>query len=602
MRTVIYFFWVSIMVILLGLASLSAQDITSYELVDNETVGLTVAPFEKWGMSVSDIDRNGYPDIFCNRWKSPGYSRIYANQDGHFTDITSQSPIEQIEAEGEDTYTRTALWVDFDNDGDRDLSMSSDVSIRLLRNDNNTFTDISEQVGFVGQIPSGFIANWEFTIGSWADYDLDGDLDCVVGQVNNENLYLFRNDDGFFTNVASQAGLDSTVMAGSRYLSFFDFDLDGDPDLYSRFHFFRNDNGVFTDITDEMGIGPLSDVMVREFLDYDNDGDFDYFKGVGDAGASATNEAWENRDGVYVNVSDDVGLTLSRDRYRSMSIGDFDNDGDKDIFLQLNIDPSLDYLLVNDETSPGVHAFANIAEFVGITKTGDRKGSVFFDYDADGFLDIYLPSAEHNHILYHNLADNGANWIGFVLEGTMSNRDAVGSLITLYTGDKKQIYYTTCGNGWLRQDNPWVHFGIGFDTTVDSVVIKWPLGFKQTIVNLAINQYHNIKEPDLTFVDGGRKQSDVPGTFGLLQNYPNPFNPTTNISYNLTNDSDVQLHVLDITGKHVATIVREYQINGHHIFSWNGKNDRGLSVPSGVYFYELAAGNFRETKKMILLR
>jgi hypothetical protein len=593
-------FLTSILTVLIGVSFLSAQDITSFELVDNDAVGLTVAPFEKWGMAVSDIDRNGYPDIFCIRWKTPGFSRIYMNNDGIFQDITDQSPVKAIEAE--EPGTRTTLWVDYDNDGDRDLSMSTDLGIHLLRNDNNTFTDVSEEVGFVGQVPPGFIVSWVFSIGSWADYDLDGDLDCVVGQENNENLYLFRNDDGHFTNVASEAGLDATVMAGSRYLSFFDFDLDGDPDLYSRFHFFRNDDGVFTDITDEIGIGPLSDVMVREFFDYDNDGDFDYFKGVGDATAGATNEAWENRDGVYVNVSDDVGLTLSRDRYRSMSVGDFDNDADKDIFLQLNIDPSLDYLLVNDEVSPGVHAFANIAEFVGITKTGDRKGSVFFDYDADGFLDIYLPSAAHNHILYHNSADNGANWIGFVLEGTTSNRDAVGSLVTLYTGDKKQIYYTTCGNGWLRQDNPWVHFGIGFDTTIDSVVIRWPLGHKQVLSDVAINQYHEIQEPDITAIENKDGQISSPIYWRLEQNYPNPFNPTTKISYNLAKDADVHLDLYDITGKQVATLVDEYQTRGSHVLTWNGKDRLGNNVPSGVYFYKIVTVDFIESMKMILIR
>ena len=442
---------------ILGTRLVEAQELVAYEVIENESVGLTLTPFAKYGMAVADIDRNGYPDILCMRWSGPNYSRIFMNAEGIFQDISDQTPFEQIE--GEVDGTRTCLLVDYDNDGDKDISVSTDLGICLLRNDDNTFTDVSQEMGFTGYKPPGFISSWKFTIGDWADYDLDGDLDCVIGQENNEFVYLFRNDGNAFTNITG-VGLDSAVEAGSRHrLNWTDFDLDGDADLFASYNFFRNENGYFTEIVEELGFGGLADVVRREFFDYDNDGDLDFFKAVGNANAVGTNEMWENRDGVFVNVSEDVGLIISRDRYRGMSIGDFDNDGDEDIFLQLNIDPSLDVLLLNDEFEDGTRAFVDVAEFVGITKTGDRKGAVFFDYDRDGFLDIYLPSVSHNHILYHNLADNGANWVGFILEGTQSNRDAIGSIVTLYTGDKKQLRLKKCGNGFVRQDNPWIHFG-----------------------------------------------------------------------------------------------------------------------------------------------
>jgi hypothetical protein len=492
--------------------------------------------------------------------------------------------------------------VDYDNDGDRDLSISTNKSLHLLRNDNNTFTEVSEEVGFVGQIPPGFINEWNYAIGGWADYDLDGDLDCIVAQVNNDNLYLFRNDDGIFTNAATEAGLDSTILAESGRLTWLDIDLDGDPDLYGYHDVFRNDNGVFTDITAELGLENITDIGWREFFDYDTDGDFDYFKSVSSPTAVGTNEIWENQDGFFVDVTADVGLTLSRDRYRSMTIGDFDNDGDEDIFLQLNIDPSLDYLLVNDELAPGERAFEDIAEFIGITQTGDRKGSVFFDYDVDGFLDIYLPSAQHNHILYRNLGGNGANWIGFILEGTVSNRDAVGSLVTVYTGDKKQVRYTKCGNGFVRQDNPWVHFGVGFSTEIDSVVIKWPLGQKQSLTNIAINQYHEIKEPDNTSVKENIPDANKTKTFQLLQNYPNPFNPSTIIAFEIAQTTHVNLEIYDLTGKKIQTLVNSNQVAGHYKVEWNGRDYKNNMLPTGVYFYRLQINDFCKTKKMVLAK
>ena len=94
-----------------------------FELVNNSSVGLTPAPFSKWGMAISDIDRNGYPDILCTRWAAPGYSRIYTNSNGVFHDITDQSPLEAVESVEENT--TGVIWVDYDNDGDRDLSMTN---------------------------------------------------------------------------------------------------------------------------------------------------------------------------------------------------------------------------------------------------------------------------------------------------------------------------------------------------------------------------------------------------------------------------------------------------------------------------------------------
>jgi hypothetical protein len=587
---------------LLCVNGIFAQDIVPFEVVDNESVGLTVAPYSKWGMAVGDFNKDGYPDIFNIRWNGAGeYSRLYMNQAGTFLDISDQTPLPQLEGADDEGNTRTATFIDFDNDGDQDISFCTPKAIFLLRNDDNTFVDVSEEMGFVGYIPPGFIIEWHFSIGGWADYDLDGDLDCIIGQVNNDNLYLFRNDGDQFTNVATEAGLDGTVLAQSSRLTWLDFDLDGDPDIYSQYNFFRNDDGVFTDVTEEMGLGGLENSSYREMFDYDNDGDFDFFKVVGSATDAATNEMWENRDGVFVNVTADVGLAINRDRYRSMTVGDFDNDGDQDIFVQLNIDPSLDVLLVNDYIGPGERAFADVAEFIGITKTGDRKGSAFLDYNMDGWLDVYLSSAEFSHILYKNLGGNGANWVMFMLEGTQSNRDAVGTYIKIYTGDKMQVRYTKAGNGFLRQDNPHVHFGLGLETAIDSVVIHWPLGQKQVLTDVAMNQYHKVKEPDLTSVESP-DENNVPQVFELEQNYPNPFNPSTNITFHLAKAENVTLSIFDVSGRMVNTLVNEPYAAGHHKVVWDGLDSQGNLTAGGMYFYRIQTSDFTETKKMVFIK
>ena len=580
--------------------TLYSQDLTLFELVNNSSVGLTAAPFEKWGMAISDIDRNGYPDILCTRWAAPGYSRIYTNSNGVFQDITDQSPLEAVESVEEKT--TGVIWVDYDNDGDRDLSMTTNLAIHLFRNDNNVFTEVSEETGFVGYKPPGFITEWTYNMGGWADFDLDGDLDCAITQTNNPKMYLFRNDGGHFTNVSEQAGLDNTEMAQDYRLSWFDFDLDGDPDLHSRANMYRNDGGVFTNVSAEMGFDQVTGVTYREFFDYDNDGDFDFFKVNGYPTSGDVTEVWKNDNGVFVNAIVDLNFYIPLDNYRGLSIGDFDNDGDVDVFVQNGNYNTSDILLANTDMGDGTQTLADVAEFLGITVQGNRKGGTFLDYDRDGFLDIYISSAEHNHLLYHNLGGNDANWIAFTLEGTISNRDAVGTLVTLYTGDKKQVRYTTCGNGFTRQDYLWAHFGIGFETAIDSVVIKWPLGDKQVLTGLEINQYHNIKEPGDNFVDSKDITNTKPDEFCLTQNYPNPFNPVTNFTYKLPASQVVNITVYDISGRKICTLVNDTVSQGDHSVSWTGVDDHGHNVASGVYVYRMTAGDFVKTRKMTLLK
>jgi hypothetical protein len=580
-------------------ATCFAQDLTIFEVMDNENVGLTVAPFGKGGLALADIDRNGYPDIFCLRWSEPGYSRIYINDGSVFQDITDGSPLEQIESA--EAGTRTTMWVDFDNDGDKDLSMATTDGIHLLRNDDNIFTEVSEEMGFVAPKPGGFIIEWDSNICGWADYDLDGDLDCVTSQLSNPNLYLFRNDGDTFTNAAADAGLEGIPLADEWRVVFTDFDLDGDADLVGRNSFFRNDSGVFTNVSEELGLADVGPCWYRRFFDYDNDGDLDFFKASRSTEADEFDELWENQDGVFIDVSNEVGFLSQRFKHRGMTFGDFDNDGDQDIFMDGGIVEGYDNLFVNEETAPGEHSFADVAEFTGITVTGDRKGCGFFDYNRDGFLDIYMPSAEINHILYRNSADNRANWAGFILEGTESNRDGVGCIITLHTGDKKQLRLTRCGDIHFHQYNPWVNFGIGYETSIDSVVIRWPSGIVQVLDNVAINQYHDITESAETVVERDNKNG-LPVEFQLEQNSPNPFNPSTRIDYKVPHQSQVKISIYNLMGELVAVLLNESQIAGSYSVTWNGNDQMGQKLPSGLYIYNLQTGDFELSRKMMFIQ
>ena len=597
----------ALLFVLLSVITLSGQNLPTFELIDHNSIGLTPTPYEKWGQAMADIDNNGWVDIFCRRWGGPFNSRLYLNFDGIYQDITNQTPLETIEAN--EAHTRTVSLVDYDNDGDKDIFFGTDEKIYFLRNDNNVFTDVAEEIGLVGQKPPGFINRWDYNIGAWIDIDLDGDLDVIISQSNYANLYVFRNENGNFTDAAGEYGLVDFVPMGTygdrgnvtARMHWIDIDMDGDLDLTAGNLIFRNDNGLFTDVTESLGFAPSVPIQNSVWFDYDNDGDLDFFKMCDQLESpDCAVELWENQNGTFIDASEAINMMNMLDISRSLSTGDFDNDGDLDIFINHAQFDFQDALLLNEEIEPGVHIFENVIEYVGISEIGDRKGGGFIDYDKDGFLDVYIPAAHDNHRMYHNLG-NGYNWVGFILEGTQSNRDALGSVVKLYVGENIQLRYTECPGGWLRQKNPWIHFGLGELSEIDSVVFRWPLGLTETLTEVAINQYHNIKEGETTS-SVYQNKTGLPDEFYLQQNYPNPFNASTKIHFELAQDTDITIKIFNLFGNEIITLVDENQTAGSKVITWNALDKIGRSVSSGEYFCQLKAGDFSQTIKIIHLK
>ena len=153
---------------------------------------------------------------------------------------------------------------------------------------------------------------------------------------------------------------------------------------------------------------------------------------------------------------------------------------------------------------------------------------------------------------------------------------------------------------YQNQDNPWVHFGLGQDESVDSVVIRWPLGLREVFAYVQINQYHYIKEgQSLVNVENHHQKSQVLSSWHLQQNYPNPFNSSTSINYSLSKNSIVVMQIFDVSCRMVQTLIQKYQQAGTYSTSWNGKNKEGQTVASGIYLCHLRAEEYSGTIKMI---
>ena len=167
----------------------------------------------------------------------------------------------------------------------------------------------------------------------------------------------------------------------------------------------------------------------------------------------------------------------------------------------------------------------------------------------------------------------------------------------------KLVRYTKAARTWKVQDIPYVHFGIGQATSVDSVVIRWPLGDVEVFTDLAINQYNKIVELGDTGVEiKDAINKETPTSFDLDQNYPNPFNPETMIAYELPKESHVLLKVFNLAGQKVKTLVNEQQHAGRQEVTWTGMDAVNNALPSGVYLYRLQVNDRFLTKKMMFVR
>ncbi len=336
------------------------------------------------GIAAADYDNDGFYDLFVPDGVE---SRLFRNRrDGGFEDVTAASGLGGLSG------VSVGVFADYDNDGWRDLFVSRTFEPNQLfhANGDGTFTDVTAR--------SGMGADCCTTVASWADYDLDGDLDLYVGRYldprtkipttfyarNGEPNQLYRNDgDGTFTNVTVEAGVGETGLClGS---AFGDYDDDGDPDLYvvndfGRKTLYRNEgNGTFTDVTVASGTLAYGAGMSASFGDYDNDGRLDlyvahirsehaWFGGAPTVGRYMANSfrqgLWATDMPLYFEIFRQSG-TRFVEVFQAMASGN------------------------NLLRNKGDGTFEDVTWQAGVNPIGWFWGSSFADFDNDGFQDLY---------------------------------------------------------------------------------------------------------------------------------------------------------------------------------------------------------------------
>jgi hypothetical protein len=144
-----------------------------------------------------------------------------------------------------------------------------------------------------------------------------------------------------------------------------------------------------------------------------------------------------------------------------------------------------------------------------------------------------------------------------------------------------------------------VHFGFGNAAQIDSLIVMWPSGLKQTFTNVSLNNFYNLTEGSSLVSDVKTISNEIPNSISLKQNFPNPFNPVTKIQYYINKTADVSLKVYDINGKEIAELVKASYSPGEYEVEFDAGK---YALSSGIYFYTLTTNGYSETRKLNLIK
>jgi hypothetical protein len=479
----------------LGISQINFVDRASIVGLTSET-GTT--PFGGNGVSFADFDNDGFDDItLASAGGVP--LRFYKNIDGLVF-------VEQFLLPPTDSYdyrTRSINWVDIDNDGDRDLFLTSDTDgNRLFENQNGILSDIT--------VIAGFPLDNLFTYGaSWGDINNDGCLDVYlsnrIGGVNDIiPNYLFQNNcDGTFSEVTETIGL-GNQPALTFCSAFFDFNNDGWQDLYvandkfkPNYLYKNNGDGTFTDVSVSSGTDIIMDAMSVTVDDFNSDGFFDIFMTNTPIGVSTPVPGCvmlkNNGDETFSNISSSSGTDLDSFTWGS-SFLDADNDTDLDLYVNSQYDGSNGYSSYAFYENTGNDVFTRPDDVGFMTNWHNSYAVAVGDYNGDGFQELLVNNNGHIPSLWQNIDPTGGNYLLIDLKGNLSNADGIGSVIEISVNGNKHFRHVLCGEGYLSQNSFVEHFGLGSATEVDYVKVFWLSGVVDLITDVSANQKLTISE------------------------------------------------------------------------------------------------------------
>ena len=429
------------------------------------------------GCVAADYDNDGDADLYVTNF---GANLLYQNNgDGTFTDVTTHAGVD-----GGDKWSSSCAFVDYDHDGNLDLYVVNyldydivgdrdwhdprgqriyanpqvypGVSDILYRsNGDGTFSDVTRQAGVYNDDGKGL----GVTCG---DYDNDGRIDIYVANDTTPN-FLYRNvGDGRFVDIGPFAGAaynEHGVAEGGMGVDFGDYNNDGSLDIFvtnfsneTNTLYHNATDGALIDFSNIAGLGEVSFLKLAfgtKFFDADNDGALDLFVANGH---------------LYPTESDALEYAQT------------------------------DQLFINTGAGTFVDLSEESGEYFSIKRVG--RGATFGDYDNDGDTDIFVVNLNQKGVLLRNEGGNRHNWLMIKTVGVKSNRDGIGARVEVATRSHSQIREVQAGSSYLSGHDLRLIFGLGTETKAETIRITWSSGVQQTLTDVEANQLIIINEED----------------------------------------------------------------------------------------------------------
>ncbi len=547
----------------------------SNDLVENDTLNYFTYPYLYMGggVAVGDINNDGLQDIyFTGNQKT---NKLYLNKGGlKFEDITDKSG-----TGGDHRWYTGVTMADVNGDGLLDIycSVSGKFLPRenqlFINNGDNTFTEMASKFGLADDGNS--------TQATFFDYDKDGDLDAYVANYpptkfssptfvyvnkmknlkHQESDHLYEYDKGVFIDVTEKAGVKKFGLSLSATIG--DLNNDNWPDIYVSndfnapdYMFINNRDGTFKEVVKEATYQTSFYGMGVDISDFNNDGFLDIFQVDMDAKSNRRQKAnmasmniqlfrnvvnagfhyqyMQNsfqlntgiiQDGIpkFSNVSRITG-TSSTDWSWGPLFADFDNDGNKDLFVSngtrreinnndyfnkySNVEIKKDSLL---SMSLGIPAekidnfifsnkgnlnFEQVNNKWGIHYKGFSNGVSYADLDNDGDLEIITNNIDDIASVFENKSSNYSNYLKIQFQGTQNNRFGIGNRVYIKIGKQIQMQELTLSRGFQSSVAPELHFGINTELKIDEVKVLWADGKVQKLKNVEANQTLTLKYID----------------------------------------------------------------------------------------------------------